>query len=571
MRSNLFDILILGLLVLVFGAIYRKRATMRLRFWIAGWFFILAHFAVQLPNFASERVQELQVASSLCGLLLAGVCFVLASSASRLSRGELAVVATMTGIPSLTYIFLVSFGFSAIWPLAVLTLAGESATVWLGRKFLPDTRIVSLTNTIAAAVCGGWLMVLIFRRQADLGVYAILTQFFLVNAVLFWNDFRRRSAGVITASGGLIAWACVFPVALTLFAFWPQLKVPPEFWNVPKYFVEFGMILTLMENQIYAAQWQREQYRLLFDSNPHPLFIYDVHSFKFLSVNQAAVEQYGYEQQEFLGKTVFDLQEVAALPGIERMLASSNGAIRTVGPWVHRRKDGSEFHVEMSSHAIEFEGRAARLCLAQDVTERQRLHEQLVHRAHHDVLTNLPNRLLFEERMLHTIETAARYGHKAAILCIDLDKFKEVNDSHGHTVGDACLQEVAARLMARLRESDTVARVGGEEFAIVIGELYHSSDAEKVASDLLSVFRRGFTVSDIELPLAASIGIAIYPDHGTEPTQLWHAADLAMYHAKYSGGDRCSMVTGEVEQLQDRVLARPLRGTENFRSVRPRI
>jgi diguanylate cyclase (GGDEF)-like protein/PAS domain S-box-containing protein len=554
-QNNLLDILILGLLVLLFGVIYRKRATLRLRFWIAGWLFVLSHFAALLPQISSPFWQEMQYALGMSGLVLAGVCFVLASSVLSLRRRELSLLAAVVGIPSLLYCFLVFFGFTAVWPLTVFVGAGEVATLWIGWRFNRNKPIVLWSNTLSVLACGAWLVYLIRTDQADYGIYAILTQLFLMNAVLFWNDFHRLSAGVITASGGLVAWAAVFPCALAMRYFYPHVTVAGELWNVPKYFVEFGMILTLLENQIYSANWQSTQYRLLFDSNPHPMFIHHARDLTFIRVNDAALRQYGYSRSEFLRMTINDLHEVAALPGLEKMLAEQSGAIRISGPWTQRRKDGSQFQAEISSHAIEFEGCDARFSMVQDVTDRERLHEELVHRAHHDSLTNLPNRFLLEQRMRQTLENAARYSHKAAVLCIDLDRFKQINDNYGHAAGDACLQEVAARLTSRLRESDTVARTGGEEFTVVIGELLYNADAEKVARDLLSGFQRRFSVGEVELQLSASVGIALYPDHGTEGTQLWRAADIAMYRAKYSGGNKYMVVSDESENvLPEKVL-----------------
>lgn len=564
MQDRLLDILILGLLVLLFGVIYRKLPSRQLRYWIAGWLFALAHFVFLLPQVSSPFWQEAQVALGMSGLALAGVCFVLASSAFALRHQSLVWVGVAASIPLLAYIFLVVFDYSAVWPLVLLATTGEAAAVWIGWRFSRNKPVVLWANHLAAVSCGVWLLWLISKQQADFGVYAILTQLFLVNAVLYWNDFHRLSAGVVTASLGLLAWAAVFPVALTMGHFFAQVHIPGELWNVPKYFVGFGMILSLLENQIHTANWQREQYRVLFDSNPHPMFIYDTTTFGFLRVNDAALQEYGYTRDEFLKMTIGDLHEVAALAGVERLLADTHSAIKVTGPWTQRRKDGSEFQAEISSHPIVFESCDARLSLVQDVTDRERLHEQLVHRAHHDSLTNLPNRFLFEQRMRHTLENASRYGHKAAILCIDLDRFKKINDSYGHATGDACLQEVASRLTKRLRESDTVARTGGEEFTVVIGELLHSADAEKVACDLLAEFRRRFTIDGLEMQLSASVGIALYPDHGTEGSQLWRAADIAMYRAKYSGGNRYLVVSHDDAEYctPDKTGSRVLNGED---------
>ena len=543
MEDRLLDILILGLLVLLFGVIYRRRSTLRLRFWIVGWLFVLAHFAVLLPQVSTDFWQKMQAATGLSGLLLGGICFVLASCAFSLRKKDLILLGGGIGVLPLIYVFLAIFATADVWLLIGIAIAGETVAAWLGWRFHRGISITFRLYTISTLICGTWLIWLIGKQQADLGVYAVLTQLFFANAVLFWHDFHRISAGVITASAGLLAWAGVFPMALSMAHFFPAFHIPGELWNIPKYFVEFGMILTLMENQLYSAEWQSEQYRLLFDNNPYPMFIYDTKSLVFLRVNDAALMQYGYSRAEFLDLSVTKLHDLAVLTGVERLLADTRHPIKVSGPWVQRRKDGSEFQAELSSHSIEFEGRNARLCMAQDVTDRQRLHEQLVHRAHHDSLTNLPNRFLLEQRMQHTLENASRYGHKAAILCIDLDRFKQINDRYGHATGDTCLQVVAERLTSRLRECDTVGRTGGEEFTIVIGELLHEIDAEKVACDLLSTIHRQFSLDAVDIEISASIGVALYPDHGTEGTQLWRAADFAMYRAKYSGGNQYMMVS----------------------------
>ncbi len=115
----------------------------------------------------------------------------------------------------------------------------------------------------------------------------------------------------------------------------------------------------------------------------------------------------------------------------------------------------------MASHSIDYMGRKCSFVLVQDVTDRQQMHEQLVHQAHHDLLTGLPNRLLLEDRMQQSLAQAARHGQQAAVLCLDLDGFKQINDTFGHAAGDLCLQQVVARIAARLRAVDTFARTGG--------------------------------------------------------------------------------------------------------------
>ncbi|MBX6358876.1 MAG: diguanylate cyclase [Acidobacterium ailaaui] len=549
MQNTWQDILVLGLLVLLFGMIHRRRTSVRLVYWIAGWFFVLAHFAALQLRPASYFGQNLQWAVSASGLALAGTCFLLAAMATRLSLRYQFLLGSIASIPALTFIFLVAFDYDRVAPLIFLVNLGECGAIWAGVRFAARRKKILWANNLIALACGTWLLELIAHHQAGMGLNAILTQVFLLNAVLYWEDFRRASVGVVTASVGLVAWAMVFPASAILFHFYPHLLVTSPLWNVPKYFVEFGMILTLMEEQIVDAETQRKQYQLLFDSNPHPMFLYDPQGLKVLRVNDAALVQYGYSREEFLALRVMELVDVSDRVETQKVILREGEDVRTTGPWKHRRKDGSRFHAEISSHSIEFEGRRVRFCMVIDVSDKQRLYEQLEHRANHDPLTNLPNRFHLEQRLRHTLETAARHKQKAAILCIDLDRFKQINDTYGHAVGDICLQEIAGRLKKRLRESDTVARTGGEEFTIVLGDLHADADAEKVAADLLGAFRRQFTVSGVTLDLSASLGIAIYPDHGVDAHQLWRAADLAMYRAKRAGGGRYMKADGMEQSI----------------------
>jgi diguanylate cyclase (GGDEF)-like protein len=184
----------------------------------------------------------------------------------------------------------------------------------------------------------------------------------------------------------------------------------------------------------------------------------------------------------------------------------------------------------------------------QDVTERQQLHHRLLHQAHHDMLTGLPNRLLLLDRMEQALASAARRGKKAAVMCMDLDRFKQINDTYGHAVGDLCLKHVAERLKSRLRAEDTVARSGGEEFTVVVGDLVSADDATRIVEDLLAALRKPLVADQYPIDLTASFGIALYPDHGTDAGELWRNADAAMYRVKRSGGNDFVLVSQEISQ-----------------------
>jgi len=546
MQERLLDILILGLLILLFGSIYRKRGATRLRFWVLGWFFILAHFGVLLPNPVSSFWENSASAISLSTLFLSGICFVLASTVSIMTRKQRVYVAVLLSIPALLYIGLTSFGFHSQILLYPLVMAGEVIVVILTYCFYESDAVIRRVSVSSASGVALWMAYEMSQQQAEIGVYAILTQLFLMNAVLYWRDFRRVSAGVMTVVLGLSAWAAVFPCALLIAAFLPNLHVASGLWNVPKYFVAFGMILVLVEEQLLMEKRQGEQYRLLFEGNPHPMWIYDRETLHYLKVNEAAVSRYGYSEEEFMQMTLRDIRVPEEVKALEEEVAAAADSVLQSGPWTHIKKNGSRIQVETASQAIHFEGHMARFSLVQDVTERQQLHEQLMHLAHHDTLTGLPNRLLLKDRMQQALAAAARHERKAAIVCIDLDRFKQINDTYGHTAGDHALKHVAERLHSRIRAMDTVSRSGGEEFTLLLGDLLAAADAETVAKDLLRAFESPFPVDGYMLDIKASLGIAIYPDDGTDADHLWRSADVAMYRAKNSGGDQYVFVSHEI-------------------------
>jgi len=173
--------------------------------------------------------------------------------------------------------------------------------------------------------------------------------------------------------------------------------------------------------------------------------------------------------------------------------------------------------------------------VAMDLTDRKIAEQRIAHMAHHDALTGLPNRVLLRDRIQQAIAQAHRNQAQLAVLFIDLDRFKNINDSLGHQLGDRLLQSVASRILACVREGDTVSRVGGDEFVIVIPSLESSADASAVASKILEVLGNAFHLQGNDLHVAASIGISLYPGDGADAETLMRNADTAMYFAKDSG------------------------------------
>jgi diguanylate cyclase (GGDEF)-like protein/PAS domain S-box-containing protein len=179
-----------------------------------------------------------------------------------------------------------------------------------------------------------------------------------------------------------------------------------------------------------------------------------------------------------------------------------------------------------------------------DIDARKLQEEQIHHLAHHDILTGLPNRLLFGDRLRQALLAAQREEHKLALIFFDLDQFKPVNDSYGHAVGDLLLQQVATRLRATLRVSDTLARLGGDEFVVLLPRVTGTADARKVAEDILRELNRPFMTEGFSLHISASLGVAVFPDGATDADSLLRCADAAMYEAKLRGRGR---VAGHAE------------------------
>ena len=182
------------------------------------------------------------------------------------------------------------------------------------------------------------------------------------------------------------------------------------------------------------------------------------------------------------------------------------------------------------------------LCgISTDITERKEIEEHMQHMAQYDALTHLPNRALFNDRLHQAIAAAQRNKAHLALMFIDLDKFKPVNDTYGHGVGDLLLKEVALRIQDCLRDSDTAARVGGDEFVILLPAIETGQDAGKVGEKIRHALNQPFELAGHTLKIGSSIGVAVYPEHGSDEKLLIKSADIAMYHAKKNGRNNVKM------------------------------
>jgi diguanylate cyclase (GGDEF)-like protein/PAS domain S-box-containing protein len=257
------------------------------------------------------------------------------------------------------------------------------------------------------------------------------------------------------------------------------------------------------------------------------------------SANPAVVKLFGYLEDELVGQPADILIATTHRSGFINYLQHRlkqdipvSGAHETMG----KRKTGSLFPLEFVVSAMQVGARHLFVATMRDISERKAHTDALEYQALHDALTGLPNRSLFGDRLRQALLGARRNQNMFGVLLLDLDRFKDINDALGHDRGDSLLQEVTARLRGVLRATDTIARLGGDEFAVLTTDAKHPDDIIATARKILASLEGPFAIADQMVETGASIGIALYPVHGDDPTTLLRRADVAMYVAKRSGG-----------------------------------
>jgi diguanylate cyclase (GGDEF)-like protein/PAS domain S-box-containing protein len=284
------------------------------------------------------------------------------------------------------------------------------------------------------------------------------------------------------------------------------------------------------------------------------------------SFNRSAEALFGYREDEAIGRPLEvvvaparrdDLLELTPSPASRSLEPPSRSPLQeTVGV----RRDGSTFPMEVERGELVLGDRSLTLASLRDISERKAYTENLQHQALHDDLTGLANRTLFGELVLTALAAAKRTGGSRAVLVVDLDGFKRINDTLGHAQGDALLTQVAERLVAALRDADTVARLGGDEFAVLPEQAADLSAAAEVARKIKRACADGFDLGGEVVHVTASVGIAMYPEHGRSPAELLRRADLAMYIAKRTGSGHAVVdAAHEAETAQQLQLLADLR------------
>lgn len=290
-----------------------------------------------------------------------------------------------------------------------------------------------------------------------------------------------------------------------------------------------------------------EKYRVLLDESSDPIFTFDPDG-RYRYVNLAFASGVGKTQESIIGQKIWDVfpKEEADKRFSVVKWVFDNRESKVIEVRVPR-PDGDRYYITTAKPLLDKQGIVTSvICISKEITERKVMEDRLAHMAQYDALTDLPNRALFSDRLQHAITQATRDKTRLAVMSLDLDQFKPINDTFGHGTGDQLLQAVAGRMQDCMRESDTIGRIGGDEFVILLPTIDDQRDAILVAEKVRQSLEQPFDLPGHHgLRISSSLGIAIYPDHGTDEGQLSKNADSALYLAKAQGRNLVQMFRAE--------------------------
>jgi diguanylate cyclase (GGDEF)-like protein/PAS domain S-box-containing protein len=330
-----------------------------------------------------------------------------------------------------------------------------------------------------------------------------------------------------------------FPMTVDKEEMWFNARISPLKQQRKDYFGYVVVLqnITAQKHKEEALMENEERYKAVMLQSTESIFLADVETRVILEANQSMQRLLGYSLEEIPGLSLYDFVANGQDDIYQKILRILKDRSCYKGEMKYRRKDGTLVDVEINVNLVSFRGKRVFCVISRDITPRKLAEKQLIHTATHDPLTGLTNRLVFYDRIAVELARARRNQTKLALIYIDLDKFKVINDTLGHSCGDQLLKAVAERLQNLLRETDTLARMGGDEFMYILPEIESSKDVDKVADKVLAAIRKPFLLDAQLQSITASSGIAIYPIDGKDAETLMKNADLAMYFAKDKGRD----------------------------------
>jgi diguanylate cyclase (GGDEF)-like protein/PAS domain S-box-containing protein len=329
---------------------------------------------------------------------------------------------------------------------------------------------------------------------------------------------------------------------------WFSARISPLKKDTKDY---FGYVVVLQN----ITDWKRreevlveneEKYKAVMLQSTENIFLADVETRVILEANQSLQRLLGYSLEEIPGLSLYDFVANGQDDIYQKILRILRDRPHYKGEMQYRRKDGTLVDVEINVNMVSYRGKKVFCVISRDITPRKLAEKQLIHTATHDPLTGLTNRLVFYDRIAVELARARRNQTSLALTYIDLDRFKIINDTLGHSCGDQLLKAVAERLQNLLRETDTLARMGGDEFMYILPEVESSEDVARVAEKVLDAIRKPFLLDGQLQSITASSGTAIYPIDGKDAETLMKNADLAMYFAKDKGRDKHLHFTSEM-------------------------
>jgi diguanylate cyclase (GGDEF)-like protein/PAS domain S-box-containing protein len=330
-----------------------------------------------------------------------------------------------------------------------------------------------------------------------------------------------------------------------------------------------------------ALRESEQKFRELFNNANDAIFLYPLSEEavpgKFLEVNDIACQKLGYSRAELLNMTPLDIVAAEDLNEMPKIYKKSIRQEHITYEKIHVTKTGVKIPVEVNSHTFLRNGQKAVLSIARDVTDRKRAEETIRRQAYYDVLTNLPNRTLFKDRLEQAMSHAHRNKQSLGVIILDLDRFKNINETLGHILGDRLLVAVAERLIGSMQEGETIARFGGDEFTILLPQVNQVDEATQHAQKILEILAEPFRINDHELHLTTSMGVAFYPDDGENAEILLKNAETAMYRAKEQGRNNFQLyasvmnVSAFKQLLMENSLRRALEKEEFVVHYQPQI